>query len=512
MTNYKLGDLVDIGILQRFADSNYQASGLPMTIVDAIDLAVLVKAGWPEICERYHRANLLSENRCRLSDNYVSEHLEEGEILQYKCRNGLWHVAIPIVVADKHLATLFLTQFFFEGELPDMDFFTRQAKGFGYDLDRYLEAVKALPIFSKEKVDYILAYDKAVARFIAEQAEQAIQTIETGKSLQESEEKYRTLINNVNIGIWRISGEGRFLEANPATARIFGYDSAESLLGMPLSSLLQFSSEKESSAGYPEQLMIMDREIQMRKKDGTTIWCAATITAHHGTGGKVIWLDGVMEDITERKEAREKLQKAYDGLEIRVRERTADLEKANELLLTEISERKHIGKKLKELSEIDPLTSIFNRRKLFELLEFEVNKAKRYRRPLSLLMFDIDSFKQVNDTFGHTVGDEVLSAIANIISNSIRNTDIFARYGGEEFVIVLTETDLNWSVDLAENIRNTINRHRFSRVGTITISIGVAQFSYNEDMTELIHRVDTALYSAKQSGRNRVVAASSPTS
>ncbi len=162
-----------------------------------------------------------------------------------------------------------------------------------------------------------------------------------------------------------------------------------------------------------------------------------------------------------------------------------------------------LNKKLSQLSATDPLTAIFNRRKLFELLGLEVEKTKRYGRPLSLIILDLDHFKRVNDTFGHDAGDAVLKTTTNIISGVIRNTDIFARYGGEEFIIALPETALAGAAALAEKIRVAVEHHLFPAVGRITVSIGASEYSGNET-DALVKRADEALYAAKRKGRNRV--------
>jgi len=354
MVDYRLGDLLEMGMLQKLADSNFSASGLPMTIVDAIDLTLLVKAGWPEICDSFHRNHPISAQRCRLSDSYVSHHLGDDEILQYRCENGLWHIAIPIVVGGSHLATLFLTQFFFEGELPDREYFRCQAQELGYDVDAYLAAIDAMPVFSLEKVEYIVAYDKALVRFIAELAERSLHVVETRQSLSDSEEKYRTLVNNVNIGVYRCSPDGTFHQVNPAMARIFGFRSPEELCQVNVSNLYQLPTERERFLDdVKRDGFVKDRELAMHKLDDTLIWCAVTATAHQDEAGEILWLDCAMEDITERKRAQEELQQAHDELEVRVLKRTAELAKANELLRVEIAERKRVEKRLRELSLIN---------------------------------------------------------------------------------------------------------------------------------------------------------------
>jgi diguanylate cyclase (GGDEF)-like protein len=120
-------------------------------------------------------------------------------------------------------------------------------------------------------------------------------------------------------------------------------------------------------------------------------------------------------------------------------------------------------------------------------------------------MFDIDHFKQVNDNYGHAVGDETLIKLAEIVNKEIRDTDLFARWGGEEFMILCPHTDLDHSVKLAERIRVSIEEQKFKAVGHISCSFGVTEFKNSEDADDLTKRVDDALYQAKENGRNQVV-------
>lgn len=173
----------------------------------------------------------------------------------------------------------------------------------------------------------------------------------------------------------------------------------------------------------------------------------------------------------------------------------------------DITERKRLQDELRELSERDFLTEIYNRRKLYELLLVESKKAERHARPLSLILFDIDHFKNINDTYGHDIGDMVLKSIASIVSDGLRSTDIFARYGGEEFVIVCPETTMDGASALAEKIRITIEQYNFTTVGRVTISSGVSSFKNGDTNNTFIKHSDTALYVAKETGRNRVVRA-----
>jgi len=156
---------------------------------------------------------------------------------------------------------------------------------------------------------------------------------------------------------------------------------------------------------------------------------------------------------------------------------------------------------------VDGLTQIHNKRYLFEALDKELIRARRYDRQLSLLIFDIDYFKNINDQYGHLAGDHVLRELARIVQERIRRDEVFARYGGEEFVIVLPETPLAGGVALAENLRGRVETHPFAFQGEripVTISVGCAMLGEEKAAAELIQRADDKLYEAKRGGRNRV--------
>lgn len=161
-------------------------------------------------------------------------------------------------------------------------------------------------------------------------------------------------------------------------------------------------------------------------------------------------------------------------------------------------------KELEILSMMDRLTGISNRRKLDELLAHESEKAKRYERPLSLLMIDIDHFKNVNDTYGHQIGDYTLQCVAMLLKENIRISDFIGRFGGEEFMIICPETDIASAITLGEKLRLSIDQHPFDTIKHSTISIGVAQLHHDETILDWVDRADKALYRAKNEGRNRV--------
>lgn len=164
---------------------------------------------------------------------------------------------------------------------------------------------------------------------------------------------------------------------------------------------------------------------------------------------------------------------------------------------------------LRQLSNTDPLTLLYNRRYMTEMLSKELQRAKRTKNPLSLVMADVDHFKQVNDRYGHQNGDQVLVAVAHFFQVGLRSYDFAARYGGEEFVLVLPEAGHDDALAIAERLRSHIQAYSFSgeiRELKATVSMGVATYpaAFIATVPDLIREADEAMYRAKAAGRNRV--------
>lgn len=157
------------------------------------------------------------------------------------------------------------------------------------------------------------------------------------------------------------------------------------------------------------------------------------------------------------------------------------------------------------LTLTDSLTQVGNRRFFTKVLQEELDKSQRYKRPLSLIIFDIDHFKNVNDTLGHHAGDSVLEELSSLVNSQLRSSDYLARWGGEEFTIVLPESDLDQGVITAEKLRKIIETYPFTIKQRVTCSFGVIQCSNDETVDGALGRVDSKLYEAKERGRNQVV-------
>lgn len=170
------------------------------------------------------------------------------------------------------------------------------------------------------------------------------------------------------------------------------------------------------------------------------------------------------------------------------------------------------NQKLQEMIEIDDLTGLFNTRSLYQKLEFEIERAQRFIRPITVIMIDMDKFKSVNDGHDHLFGSFVISEVGKIIRQNTRTVDIPARYGGDEFLIVLSEIPLSGVGFFCEKLRNRVEQHTFSSGPDsikLTLSIGFATYDGDPSVSiaakELVRRADSALYEAKHQGRNRVV-------
>lgn len=164
--------------------------------------------------------------------------------------------------------------------------------------------------------------------------------------------------------------------------------------------------------------------------------------------------------------------------------------------------------KMKDLAETkaitDKLTGLFNRTVIDTLIQIEVDRSNRNNRPLSIIVFDIDHFKRINDEYGHDKGDYVLKTIADIVKMTLRKSDYIIRWGGEEFLVILPETNLENAINVAEKIRFNIENYNFKDIVKATVSLGVTEMKKGENFYTAFKRADEALYMAKNKGRNRV--------
>ncbi|MBN2816155.1 MAG: diguanylate cyclase [Campylobacterales bacterium] len=217
----------------------------------------------------------------------------------------------------------------------------------------------------------------------------------------------------------------------------------------------------------------------------------------------VLWLDYLLLNPNEHNRVKMQNQKTLQVFvfEIEFENFTG---KNSFILFRDITQEYAKTLELQNQASYDGLTQIYNRSSFEQELTKELEKASRYGYTFSLIMFDIDHFKDVNDTYGHDVGDVILKEISRIVKNAIRDVDFFARWGGEEFMII-SNGDIKNSEDFAEKIRSLIENHQFPHIGDLSASFGVTEYRTGDTAESIIKRSDNMLYSAKESGRNCVV-------
>ena len=300
------------------------------------------------------------------------------------------------------------------------------------------------------------------------------------EALRESEIRYRSLFEQSGDAIFLLQANGpeagKILSANKVACRMHGYTKKE-LLNLSIFSL----HTQESAAKALKRLKrivngeTLRFEVMHKRKDGT-VFPVEVSAALMKIGGKKLIL-AIDRNISKRRRAEE--------------------------------ERDKLIKELKHISRIDGLTGLLNRQYLDKRLDEEIKRAKRYGNPLSMIMFDIDNFKKVNDTYGHLIGDKILQKTAETIKKTLRDTDIAGRFGGDEFVLILVQTDINVGKQVAERLRDRIKKSRVpvrkDQFISFSISTGICQYDNKmKSVDEFISKTDKAMYMAKFSGHNQI--------
>ncbi|MBG0774908.1 MAG: GGDEF domain-containing protein [Desulfovibrionaceae bacterium] len=292
------------------------------------------------------------------------------------------------------------------------------------------------------------------------------------EQLAASEKKYRDIFENVVQGIFLAAPSGRVNDANVAMARLLGCDGPGELMAGP--GLLAFLSDEEDWRALLEALLVeggvSGHALRMNRRDGRALWVELFARAHFN-GARLVQVEALVSDVTEQRAALETLR---------------------------------------EQARVDVLTGLYNRRYFMELSHREVARARREGRPASLVYFDVDHFKAVNDRLGHEAGDEVLRTLAALARASVRDLDIVGRLGGEEFAVLLPDTDRAGACCLAEKLRAAFAGCPVATCGgevRCTASFGLAELGGRADcLLAMLRRADAALYRAKAGGRNAVCA------
>lgn len=309
-------------------------------------------------------------------------------------------------------------------------------------------------------------------------------------SLGHERDHSRRIFDCLNDGVIVVDCDGVITFANPAACIMLAW--RDDYLGNKLKSAIFCSDGNilpflQINGSLAQSLMDGDvlsgiEEVKSTASASFTVEYMATplIEFDHVTGAAII-LNNISERILAEGalgEANKRLQRLNDELKVK-------------------------NERLQEISVTDSLTNLYNHRHIIERLQEHVGASERYQRDLSVMMFDIDFFKKVNDTYGHPFGDVVLEQVSNTLREVIRAVDIAGRYGGEEFLVVMPETDLVEAIAIAERVRVAIESLTWEHAIKVTISSGVATWKKGETASELIVRADALLYEAKHGGRNQ---------
>lgn len=287
--------------------------------------------------------------------------------------------------------------------------------------------------------------------------------------LRRSEEGFRLIVESAPFPMVVIKvSDSTVLYTNPRAIELFGVYGEDAIGEEAVDRYIQSEQRLTIMGEILECGRILDKEVKMRDVKGREFWALLSAV-------KIDWFgsEAIMATIND------------------------------------ITNRKHMEESLKHLATVDYLTGLWNRRHFMELGNQEYERFLRHRSPLSILIFDLDYFKEVNDTYGHLMGDTVLIGTAEIVLAEIRSTDIAGRYGGEELAVILPDTSGREALKIAEKLRQRIACRRYiaenSGEMSITASFGVCEAGvHDRTFEEIIHRADNALYKAKSMGRNQL--------
>ncbi|HKL11746.1 MAG TPA: diguanylate cyclase [Clostridia bacterium] len=282
---------------------------------------------------------------------------------------------------------------------------------------------------------------------------------------------YAFTLNNIKNNIFRLkkneSGEIIYLLNEGPIPKKFGL-TTEVIFGKTVEEIFGKEASRPALEHFEKAF---DGEVVQYEVNFNDVWFE-TILSPVEIEGKVVEVAGSSYDITARVEYQKEIER--------------------------------LNRDLHQLSIMDKLTGLYNRYKLDEILKYEMLQSKRYGKKLTVIFFDLDNFKHINDKYGHKTGDIVLKSVSDLCQGLIRDTDSIGRWGGEEFMAIYPETSLNEGIHIAERIRKEIDSHTFEKNISITASFGVGSYKPVIDFDDFVRALDDSMYTAKRNGRNRV--------
>ncbi len=285
------------------------------------------------------------------------------------------------------------------------------------------------------------------------------------EALRESEQRYRSLFDGIPIGLYRTSPQGQIIDANPALVHMLGYPDRAALCATNAADAYADAQEREHWRSTLERdAMARDHEMEIRRPDGAIIWVRDVARAVRDANGTVLYYEGSLQDMSERKQAEELLR----------------------------------SQSLK-----DDLTGLYNRRGFMVLAEEQMKLARRKQSSMTLLFYaDLDRMKWINDTLGHQEGDRALIALAGVFKNAFRESDIVARLGGDEFVVLALDTAADAAATLARRLQEALDEHnaQAERGYKLSLSVGLARYDplHPCSVHDLLAQADSLMYEHKR--------------
>jgi len=478
-TSQSIENLIDIKKLEEIFMKFSKLTGYTTGFVKQDTREVLVSTGWTDICKIYHRGNDSSAHICQNSNAELTKNLKETHQVSLKeCQHGMVDGATPIIIGGKHLADLFSGQVLFNQ--PDIKNFKLGAQEFGYDMTKYLKALEDVKITSKDKLEEVLEFLSVITQVIAEIGRDKKEFLKLNASLErkveervkESESLLTLFDESDNVLFkWNNDKEWSVAFVSKSVSKLLGYTKED------------FENNKISYASciHPDDIEMVSKEVlnsvnsdnnffshnpyRITTKDGKIKWILDRTVVVKDTNSKVTHYLGYLSDITELKNYQNRLE---------------------------------------ELSKTDQLTKVRNRLYIDESLQKQYYRFFRNDEKCSLILIDIDLFKDINDNFGHIIGDLFLVEFSTILKENIRESDTVGRWGGEEFLIILPHTDQNEAKNVAHILKNIISNFKFSKVGHRTASFGISEFQTGLNSEQVLDNADKALYQSKNKGRNQI--------
>ncbi|WP_441254727.1 sensor domain-containing diguanylate cyclase [Aeromonas sp. A600620] len=318
-----------------------------------------------------------------------------------------------------------------------------------------------------------------------------------------SEAVVHGILEVISDGIWDWNANTGFVYRNPGWYRMLGYEphtlgnnvfTWESVIHPDDMDRVMASFDAYLSGAAPDYRV----EYRCRSRGGDYIWiedCGRII--ERNPDGSVARMIGAHRNIHASKLLLEQLELRNQSLEQLVAERTAELVRVNEALQQRVEENR-------QLAETDALTGAASRYRLERALQLECERARRFHLPFTVIAMDVDNFKQINDSYGHNIGDQTLIHIVALVRDHIREIDLLARWGGDEFMVLLPNTGREDALVVANKFQALMVTNPICPRGVTTMSFGVAEYQQGEQKESLMVRADRALYQAKQQGKNQI--------